>query len=551
MKNQYIAFTTILFAVGSFVLLPPEAFGVVPAPDGGYPGFNTAEGQGGLFSLTTGIANTAVGWFALKSNAEGNFNTATGAATLLLNTGDENTATGAGALLNNSTGQSNTANGAFALFSNTEGFVNTASGNSALYSNTTGSFNTANGASALFSNTTGASNTATGDQALFSNTTGGGNAAFGRYTLSNNTEGQQNTAIGFGALSQNSTGIANTATGSSALSFNTIGSSNTADGSAALYSNSEGNQNTATGYQALLSNRTGENNTATGFQALYLNQTGYDNTAYGWKALSSSNTGSYNTAVGYLSLNQLGIGSYNVAVAGGFNLTSGDFNIDIGNDGIDGDSGVIRIGSGCCQTRTFIAGIWNVTASGGASVYVNSDGQLGTATSSARFKQNIQDMDKASEALLALRPVTFRYKPDLDPNGVHQFGLVAEEVADVNPDLVVRDKEGKPYTVRYEAVNAMLLNEFLKEHKKVEEQQATIVELKSIVAQQGKDFETAATQQKNSFQSKFVEQEGQIKALALGLQKVSAQIETSRSAPQMASLSAVVRPLPDEGGNNQ
>ena len=142
-------------------------------------------------------------------------------------------------------------------------------------------------------------------------------------------------------------------------------------------------------------------------------------------------------------------------------------------------------------------------------------------------------MDKASEALLALKPVTFRYKKEIDPAGRPQFGLVAEEVAEVNPDLVVRDKEGKPYTVRYDAVNAMLLNEFLKEHENVEEQEATIVELKSTVAQQRKDFETAATQQRNSFQSKFAEQERQIQALASGLQKVSAQIETTKPASQM------------------
>ncbi len=396
----------------------PKAFGVVPAPDGGYPGFNTAEGQKALFSLTTGAGNTAVGSFSLLSNTDGSFNTGVGAGTLLFNVGDQSTG---------------------------EGVENTAIGAAALLFNTLGYDNTAVGTQALFSNTDGAANTATGYQALASNTTGG----------------------------------ANTANGSSALRFNTTGSDNTATGWGALYSNTEGNQNTATG-----------------FDALFFNHTGSNNTAYGWKALSSNNTGSYNTAVGDQSLYHLSTGSYNVALAGGFNLTSGDFNIDIGNDGVNGDSGVIRIGSSCCQGSAFIAGIWGVTASGGAAVYVNSDGQLGTATSSARFKQDIQDMDKASEALLALRPVTFHYKPELDPNGIPQFGLVAEEVENVNPDLVVHDKDGKPYSVRYEQVNAMLLNEFLKEHKRGERQQTTITELKVTAAQQQKGMEALAVQLK-------------------------------------------------------
>jgi hypothetical protein len=420
-------------ALACFGLLPLNAFGVVPAPDGGYPGFNTAEGQKALFSLTTGGGNTAIGSFSLFSNTDGSFNTGVGAGTLLFNVGDQSTG---------------------------EGVENTAIGAAALLFNTIGYDNTAVGTQALFSNTDGAANTATGYQALASNTTG----------------------------------LANTATGSSALRSNTTGSGNTAHGLGALFSNTEGNQNTAIGPSALISNSTGENNTATGFDALFFNHTGSNNTAYGWKALSSNNTGSYYTAVGDQSLYHLSTGSYNVALAGGFNLTSGDFNIDIGNDGVNGDSGVIRIGSSCCQGSAFIAGIWGVTASGGAAVYVNSDGQLGTATSSARFKQDIQDMDKASEALLALRPVTFHYKPELDPNGIPQFGLVAEEVEKVNPDLVVHDKDGKPYTVRYEQVNAMLLNEFLKEHKKVEKLEATLEAINGRLQEQADQIQKVTAQ---------------------------------------------------------
>src|SRR5258705_7963193 len=368
----------ITLALICFVLLP-NAQAVVPAPDGGYPNFTTAEGQNTLFSLTTGAANTTVGWFSLKSVTTGSFNTGVGAGTLVLNTGDENTATGAAALLLNTTGTGNTANGASALLHNDTGSFNTGVGNLALSNNTTGTFNSGFGQGALASNTIGANNTASGAGALFNNTQGGGN-----------------TAIGF-----------------QALNFNNVG-----------------NGNTAIGFQALEHNTMGNNNIALGAFA-------------------------------------------------GFAITAGDLNIDIGNLGFAGEANTIRIGD-INQARTFIAGISGVAVSG-ATVVVNGDGQLGVAASSSRFKNDIKPMDKASEALLALTPVTFRYKKGIDPQGIPQFGLVAEEVEKVNPDLVVRDKEGKAYSVRYDQVNAMLLNEFLKEHKafseeqrKVQEQQATI-----------------------------------------------------------------------------
>jgi uncharacterized coiled-coil protein SlyX len=193
----------------------------------------------------------------------------------------------------------------------------------------------------------------------------------------------------------------------------------------------------------------------------------------------------------------------------GSNLTTGDNNIDIGNLGVIGEANTIRIGTQGAHTKTFIAGISGAGVTGVA-VKINAAGQLGTAPSSARFKQNIRLMDKASEAILALKPVTFRYKKELDPDGAPQFGLVAEEVEKVNPDLVAHDSEGKVYTVRYEAVNAMLLNEFLKEHQ-------TVQELKSIVAKQEA---TAAQQQK------------QIEALTTTVQKVSAQVELNKPAPR-------------------
>src|SRR6478736_6142414 len=393
MQIRNITFTMILLVLGCLAVWPgPKAFGIVPAPDGGYPGGNTAEGQNALFNLTTGTYNTALGLFSLRSNTTGNFNTATGAGTLFLNTADGNTATGAGALLSNTIAVRNTANGAFTLFSNTTGIENVANGYQALFNNTSGSENTANGAFALFHNTTGHDNAANGQAALVSNTTGSNNIAVG------------------------------------------------------------------------------------------------------------------STA--------------------GFNLTTGDFNIDIGNNGVTGEAFTIRIGDVEAQTRAFIAGIFAVAVTG-TGVVVDSDGQLGVAASSQRFKDEIKPMDEASEAILALKPVTFRYKHEVDPKGIPQFGLVAEDVEKVNPALVARDAEGKVFTVRYEAVNAMLLNEFLKEHKKVEELQATITRLNSkvasqaaIIAQQQKGMEILTAQ---------------LKEQAAQIQKVRAQLELGKDAAQLAA----------------
>ena len=373
-------FILVALALGSFALCE-MAQAVVPAPDGGYPGGNTAEGQNALFSLTTGGFNTAVGFLSLRSNTSGQLNTATGAGTLLANNADQNTATGAGA-----------------LFSNTTGFVNTASGAFALFSNTTGAGNTANGVEALFSNT-GDNNTANGDDALLSNTTG---------------------------------------------------SSNTANGVGALFSNTTGSSNTALGDDA------------------------------------------------------------------GIGITTANSVICIGATGAN-------VSNSC-----FIGNIRGKTTQNANAipVLIDSAGQLGTASSSRRFKNEIKPMDSASESILALKPVTFHYKSD--KTSTPQFGLIAEEVAEVNPDLVVRDEKGEIYTVRYDAVNAMLLNEFLKEHRTVEEHEATITQVKSTVAKQ----EAKIAQQQKDFQSKFAEQEKQLKALTSGMEKVSAQLEVTRPAPR-------------------
>ena len=375
----------------------PKAEAVVPAPDGGYPGGNTAEGQAALLSLTTGGFNTAVGYLSLRSDTTGGFNTAIGAGALLANTGSSNTATGAGALLSN-TGGNNTAIGAFALFSNVGPGNNTAVGADALFHNTgTGTFST--------------ENTATGANALYSNTTG---------------------------------------------------ITNTANGAFALYRNSSGNDNTAVGDAALFNNSTAFGNTAVGYAAL-LNSTGGSNTALGDHAGTNATTGDGNV---YIGANMQGVAA--------------EFN------------------------TTYIKNVYNSQATARV-VYVNSDNKIGTLSSSRRYKEDIKPMDQASEALFALEPVTFRYKKEIDRARALSFGLIAEEVAEISPDLITRDRDGKPETVRYDAVNAMLLNEFLKEHRKNEEQEATI-----------------ARQQK------------QIEALAADLQKISAQIEISKALGQTA-----------------
>jgi hypothetical protein len=442
--NQLKSKTLVFLVALTCFALSPGSNAVVPAPDGGYPGANTAEGTDALLNLTSGTNNTAIGADALANNVSGNDNTAVGFQALLLATGNHNTAVGS---------------------------------------------------EALFFDTSGHDNTATGFQALLNNTSGIENVASGAFALINNQTGDFNTATGTGALQSNSGGDANTATGAAALSDNTSGTNNTANGVNALFFNTTGGQNTATGGGALLNNRIGNNNTADGFQALNSN-TGGSNTAIGSKALFRNSTGSSNIGLG---------------VSAGFNLTTGSNNIAIGNFGVAAESNTIRIGQ--VQTRTFIRGISGV-AIAGAPVVVNAGGQLGVAPSSAHFKNHIRPMDAESETILALTPVSFCYDQDIDDQSLPQFGLVAEEVEKVNPDLVVRDANGKPYTVRYEAVNAMLLNEFLKEHRKVEEQNATITQLKRDSVEQGQ----------------------LIKALTAGLQKVSAQLELSKTAPQTVNL---------------
>jgi trimeric autotransporter adhesin len=507
----YPAFALFAFA---WFALSPQARAVDPAPDGGYPNGNTAEGDNALFSLTTGFNNTAIGDHALYSNTDGAGNSAFGFGALQSNTGINNTATGGSALTSNTTGSANTANGVQSLYVNTEGSENVANGLFSLQSNTTGNGNTATGTSALLSNTAGSFNTANGYQALFNNAVDD-STAVGAFALYSNTTGDHNTAVGFSALYSNTTGTRNTATGFQALYSNTTGRSNTAVGRDALANNTTGDDNTANGFNALFSNTTGVHNTGIGEFALASNTTGTNNTANGRNSLASNTIGFGNAAFGNATLYN-STGSLNIALGlgAGINLSSGDNNITIGNIGVAAEGNAIRIGqvvAGTDQfgqvhpahTATYIAGIMGKTVARGTPVFISANGQLGTTTSSARFKDEIKPMDKASEAILALKPVTFRYKKEIDAEGTPQFGLVAEDVEKVNPELVLREADGKVYTVRYEAVNAMLLNEFLKAHRKIEEQG-------SMIAQQQR----------------------QIEALTVGLQKVSAQLELSKAAPQ-------------------
>src|SRR5438477_3793962 len=356
----------------------PRTGAVTPAPDGGYPGFNTAEGDNALQSLTSGTSNTAIGFDGLFSNTTGSNNTATGIGALGSNTtGSDNTANGLRALLLNTTDPNNTAVGLAVLFANTTGFENAGTGSRALFANSTGFHNTADGFFALVRNTTGNHNTANGDDALSANTTGNFNTTDGAHSLENNSTGSANTALGFGA---------------------------------------------------------------------------------------------------------------------GNNVTTAGNVICIG-------SGVVgaNVGNSC-----YIGSIFGQTSSGGAAVFINSSGKLGTSTSSRRFKEQIRPMAQSSEVLFALKPVIFRYKKEIEPQKIPQFGLVAEDVEAVDPDLVVRDEDGKVNTVRYEAINAMLLNEFLKEHRTVQELKQEISAL-------------AATVKEQSAQ----------------IQKVSARIDASEPAPQI------------------
>jgi hypothetical protein len=436
---------------------------------------------------TTDLVVDINGYYAAPTDLNGN--TAIGAGTLANNlTGNNNTATGGGALQSNTTGSLNTASGTFALQFNTIGSNNMASGALALQDNTTGSLNTASGASALQNNTTGSNNTASGTFALQFNTTGGGNTANGALALNSNTPGSQNTATGQGALAANLTGGGNTATGQGALSSNTTGGSNTAIGLQALFNNTMGSGNTATGVSALFTNTTGFDNTAIAQDALFQNTTGTNNTAIGFGALGSNTTGSNNTAIGLNALGGNVKGNNNIAI--GFEAASGlsgisNNNIHIGSPGSVGDDGTIRIGTSGTQTSFYVAGVNGVTTTNSAVPVLidTTNGQLGITSSSRRYKEEIQDMGDLSNGLMSLRPVTFRYqKPFADGSKPTQYGLIAEEVAEVYPDLVAHSADGQIETVKYQVLDSMLLNEVQRLNKENQALQERLSRLEAAMA---------------------------------------------------------------------
>lgn len=331
-------------------------------------------------------------------------------------------------------------------------------------------------------------NTGVGFEALHANVYGYANTALGSEALTINTTGRLNVAVGARSLFSNETGGENTAVGVQALQSST-GSQGTAFGFQALQSDL-GTPSTALGYQALHSNTYGSYNLAVGYQALFSNTTGFFNSGFGWAALYSNLTGQRNTALGSQALFNITSGSDNVGIgwgAGG-QITTGSDNIAIGHAGFGSDSGVIRIGTLGKQNAAYVQGINGATIAGGAPVHVDFNGRLGTLTSSRRFKREIEPMASSSEALLKLRPVTFRYNADIDAQGIPQFGLIAEQVNEIDPELVLRDETGKIHTVRYEAVNAMLLNEFLKDHRRIEEQQAALSQKEAELAEVKRDL---------------------------------------------------------------
>jgi len=326
-----------------------------------------------------------------------------------------NTASGSAALADvdgASGGEFNTATGTYALAADTTGSDDSAIGNAALLNNTTGSFNTATGTATLYYNTTGSNNTASGYNALWANTTGNRNNASGEGALYNNTTASDNNAMGVNALTDNTIGALNNAVGNFAMEYNT----------------------------------TGNNNNAVGYGALLRNTTGSDNSAQGYEALATNTTGNLNIAIGYKA---------------GFSQTSGSQNIYLGNTGVAAESNVIRIGSSSgvsTQSAAFIAGISGNVQTGGT-VVVTASGQLGVASSSRRYKQDIEPLGDLSARLYDLRPVKFRYiKPDEQGEKPMQFGLIAEEVADVLPEVVYRNTEGNVEGVRYEELTPMLVD---------------------------------------------------------------------------------------------
>lgn len=404
-----------------------------------------------------------------------------------------NTSVGTGALESNSTGAFNSALGFNALFANTSGQFNTAIGSGALLNNTIGVYNSAFGANSLYSNTTGGNNTATGAGALLLNTTGDRNTAIGTGALQANSSGHQNSALGFGALASNTTGYENTAVGLSALASNITGCYNTATGYDALQENTTSSGNTANGYAALKRN-TSSNNTAIGATALQDHSTGGGNTAIGAEALTVNTAGIGNTAVGYQALDH-STGDNNLAlgVGAGRNLYDGSHNVYVGSLGASQESQVLRLGCTLANTDcawsdkpitvAYIAGIsGSILGSSPSAVYVTPSGQLGVLGSSRRFKTDIESIEGISEKVNRLRPVRFRYRK-VNNAGEQplQYGLIAEEVAEVFPELVGLDETGQPSSVHYQFLGPLLLAELQTQQQQVEKLRTTLSTLEEQI----------------------------------------------------------------------
>jgi hypothetical protein len=436
--------------------------------------------NGALFVHTTGSSdNLFIGRLSGNPGSSGFANTSLGYGALYyVTTGYFNTAVGTLALVNNQIGGSNSAFGSGALRQNTAGYWNSAFGTGALRSNTTANQNSAFGRNALYSNTTGGANAAFGSYAMRNNITGNNNAAFGNEALQANTA-SFNSAMGGRALQSNTSGAENAAVGFDALRLNTTGIRNVAMGMRALVSNTTGNYNTAAGWHALYINSNGARNTAVGVGAMLVNQTGFNNEAFGDAALDANVGGLFNVAIGSSALGSNVNGSRNVALgnSAGVNQTSGSDNVYIANQGVAAENRQIKIGTVGTHVQTTIAGISGATSAGGIGVFVNASGVLGTTTSSARFKQDVRDMGDASDVLMRLRPVTFRYTEDAvgaEDAKTPQYGLIAEEVASVAPELVAQDLDGRPYSVKYHELPALLLSHAQKQQRTIEAQASVI-----------------------------------------------------------------------------
>ncbi len=341
--------------------------------------------------------------------------------------------------------------------------------NGALFVHTTGTNNLFVGPGAGNPATTGSANAGFGKDALRSNTTAAGNSAFGEEALFSNTSGSQNSGFGENSLRANATGTRNNAFGRGALAANTAGGNNAGFGADALTSNLTGFYNSAFGESALRANTTGNLNSAFGENALRSNTTGSNNAALGQLALQGSTTGSRNVAVG---------------PGAGSSQTTGSDNIYLANSGVAGESGQIRVGSVGTHTQATVAGIHGRTSASGIAVLVNASGTLGTTTSSGRFKQDVEDMAGASDLLMQLRPVTFRYRKEVAPDASdeRQYGLIAEEVAEVAPELVALDLEGRPHSVKYHLLPALLLNQAQRDQRAIEALERRIGELERELA---------------------------------------------------------------------